>query len=104
MNQDLERFEHEWHHGDRGLARDLAKEYVAAHPAVVESLAAYTLEDIVRLIDQYRELGRESDRIVADMYLLATYPPQMVAGAVAIGGGSALVEAVNKALVSGDPL
>ena len=83
---ELERFDHEWKKGDRALAKELAKEWVAAHPAIEQTLGQYTIEDLVRFVDRYREAGEESDRIITDMYLLAKFPPQRIVGSFAIGG------------------
>ena len=86
MNEDVERFEHEWHHGDRTAAKQMAKDYVAAHRAELEPiLAKFTLEGLVDLVTSYRRAGREEDRIITDMWLLSEYKPQNITGTIQMG-------------------
>lgn len=87
---DLTRFDWEWKHGDRALARELAKEYIFAHrEQLAPHLENLTLEDMVKMIDMYREYGREDDRIIVDMWLLTYYDPQKISGAITIGSAAA---------------
>lgn len=85
LDLDLERFDHEWKHGDRALAKELAIEWVDRHPQIAVTLDPYALEDIVRMIGRYYDIGNESDRIIADMYLLARRPPQHITGTLNMG-------------------
>ncbi len=104
MDDTCARFEHEWLHGDRDLARQLACEYVTAHEQRLATvLDRYSLEGLVTLIDGYREAGRHEDRLFADMWLLARYPQQHVTGAIRIGDGVALAQALSDAMLHSPP-
>lgn len=86
MNEDVARFENEWHHGDRNAARRMAKNYVAAHHDELSPiLSKFTLEGLVDLVSSYRRAGREEDRIIADMWLLSEYKPQNITGSITVG-------------------
>lgn len=99
LNQDLVRFDWEWKNGDREVARSLAKEYVEAHYHELKILENWTLEDIVKAIDLFREQGREEDRIAADAWLLAKYEPQKINGEIRIGPpASAYIQIVEDML------
>lgn len=77
------RFDHEWRVGDRAVAVQLAKEYVNQHrPALAEQLIKFTLDDMVKLIDQYREAGQHENRLIAEMWLLSEYKPQDITGEI----------------------
>jgi hypothetical protein len=96
-------FEREWRTGDRGRAREMAREYVqsdrdrlevvtreAIRALRSESLdAPATRDELVRLVDRYRELGDDESRLLLEMLLLADYPPQEIIGEVHITGSAA---------------
>ena len=86
VDETCARFEHEWLHGDRALARRLAREHVAAQePRLATVLGGHPLEALVTLIDGHREAGRHEARVEADMWLLDRFPPQHITGAIRIG-------------------
>jgi hypothetical protein len=86
VNGDVERFENEWHHGDRTVAKQMAKDYVVAHREELEPiLSRFTLEGLVDLVTAYRNAGREEDRIITDMWLLSEYKPQNITGSIQMG-------------------
>lgn len=93
-------FEREWRTGDRARAREMAREYAEADrtrldqwifDAVQASRAGalVTREELVRLVDQYRELGDETARLLVEMILLVDYPPQRITGDIRIAGAAA---------------
>jgi hypothetical protein len=103
MEQVLEQFVEEWRGGDRERAKALARDYVEAHrEGLAKVLEPLSLDDIVQLIDSYRAVGQWKDVVIADMWLIANYEPQTINGSVRLGGG--IVEAVTKAMNSGEPL
>ena len=86
VNEAVERFENEWQRGDRAVARQMAKDYVAERRAELEPiLAKFTLEGLVDLVTAYRNAGREEDRIITDMWLLSEYKPQNINGSIQMG-------------------
>jgi hypothetical protein len=101
MDPSLQRFDHEWKHGDRALAREMAAEWVAAHPALHPILTPRTLEDLVKMMDGYRAAGDEENCIIVDMWLLTNYKPQNITGVLSFGP-SAIAEAMVNALVPAD--
>lgn len=102
---ELEAFVEEWARGDRSKAREMARAYVNAHrEGLAPVLERLSLVDIVKLIDGYREYGQWDNVAVAEMWLLVNYEPQKINGAVSIGGGQALIEAVADAMNRGEAL
>lgn len=76
--QFLLRFEHEWRAGDRGVAREIAKEYVAArNDELFDALGGLTREELVKLVDGYREVGDLSSVLVIQMWQLAKLEPEL---------------------------
>lgn len=105
MDETCARFEHEWLHGDREFACQLAREYVAAHQQrLATAFERHTLESLVALIDSCRAAGHDEDRILADMWLLARFPAQRITGAMQIGGAAALLRATSQAPGRGESL
>ncbi len=85
---DLQRFDREWRTGNRDRARQMARNYVASHrEEIAPVLQPLTLAEIVVLVGEYRARGLETDRIIADMWLLTEYPPQHITGTVSLGAG-----------------
>lgn len=96
MDAAIEAFDNEWKTGDRAKAKEMAREYVAANrDGLMENIQVAvravrearlndspSLTDMVDLVTAYRNAGREEDRIVVDMVLLADYQPQKIAGAL----------------------
>lgn len=98
MDERILQFDYEWREGDRARAKDLAAEFVRDHESELGPLLErYTRDDLVRLVEQYRDAHRNTDRLIADMWLMAKYDPQRVYGSMNIGG-AAVVEAVELAL------
>jgi hypothetical protein len=86
MDEICARFDHEWKHGDRERARELAVEFAAGHQAELSAqLAPYSLAGLVQLVEGHRDAGREEERIMVDMWLLAHYGPQQISGSIHIG-------------------
>lgn len=105
MSEELQAFEHEWRNGDRDVARGMARAYVAANrERLSPELSRYDLPGLVRLVEAYRDAGREDDRIITDMWLLSEYEPQRVVGAISIGGAAAIVDAVVTAMNRGESI
>lgn len=102
MDPILEEFQAKWVLG-KGPSRDEAKRiaigYTEAHKAALAPvLEPLSLEDIVHLIDAYREVGgREEDIAIAECWLLSEYEPQNISGAIQLGGlAEAAIEAINR--------
>ena len=86
MNREVELFEEEWQHGDRAVAKQMAKDYVEKNRAELEPiLSRFTLEGLVDLVTAYRNAGRHEDRIITDMWLLSEYKPQNITGSLQVG-------------------
>ena len=98
MDGSILAFVDEWKSGDRTKARELAREYVDKHSArLAPLLEPLHRDDIVKLIDAYREHERHVDVAVAEMWLLTKYDPQKISGVLGVGGGPA-VRAVEELL------
>jgi hypothetical protein len=93
MNADLAEFEaaradrakrtdYEGHHAERvrheGTAADLARAYVDDHPELEARLGAYTLSELVGLVDTFRAQGNETRVAEIDAWLMAEFPPQHI--------------------------
>ena len=91
MDADIQRFSDEWATGDRGLAKTLAKTWIANHRDKIQDLEGYDLEGLVGLVTQYRAAGCESDRLIVDMWLLSEYESQQITGVVTIGSTASVV-------------
>jgi len=113
MDDPVAAFDQEWKTGDRAKAKEMAKAWVEANAELVmPNLEAgvralrearlsdpVAIPDLVALVSAYRAQGREADRIMVDMVLLAGYEPQSISGTIQMNG-SAAVEAVQ-ALLAG---
>lgn len=87
MDRDIQGFVDEWRHGDRSLAKAMAKEYVEAHRAQIAPLLEPRIrEEIVAMIDGARLEGRDADVAIAEMWLLTEYEPQRISGSLNLGG------------------
>lgn len=81
IDPDIAAFDHEWKHGDRASAKEMAAIWVRDHfEAIAPDLTQYGIEGLVSLVSAYRKTGRESDRIIVDMWLLVQHPPQQISG------------------------
>lgn len=99
MNPELARFEDEWRHGDRSVAKQLAREYVDRNRARLSTLlGSYDLQGLVELVQLYRDGGQEENRIICDMWLLSEHQPQKISGEIRIGGAEAAVAAAEAIL------
>lgn len=95
---DLERITHEHRRGRTDVARELAAELAEAHRKALEPVfRPYTLEQLVSLVDYYREAGRRVDELVVCAWIMAEYGPQHITGFGHIGG-RAFRDAVRDAL------
>lgn len=100
MDPVLEEFVAKWASGkdNREAAKAVAVAYIEANRAALASvLEPMSLEDIVRLIDAYREVGgREADIAIAECWLLTEYEPQHISGEIQFGIADAVVDAINR--------
>ena len=85
MKQAIADFAKEWREGDRGLAKDMARAYVADNPQQFDVLKEYSRDELVVLLGDYRDAGRDEEQIVVDMWLLSEFEPQKITGAITIG-------------------
>lgn len=76
----LERMAAEWRTGNRVDVRAQAIAYVQRFRAEFAPLEGLSLEECVHLVEGYRDAGREHDRMAADAWILAQYPPQYIVG------------------------
>jgi hypothetical protein len=84
MNADLEAIKDAWDKNtgdgrDEG-ARDLAKEYVLAHPELFAGLEHFDVPTLVQLLSSRREAGDEEGTWNIEAWLLACVPPQNIGG------------------------
>lgn len=98
----LRDFDREWKTGDRARARQIACDYVETHKSEVEAQISKaiqalreakmtsppTVEELVSLVDQYREAQDESSRLLVSAYLKARHGNQVIVGRGNIGGRS----------------
>lgn len=76
-----EKFVKAWENREtRDTARAIADEYIAAHPEMADRFGGLDLKQLVDEVSFYRSVGREKDRILADMWLLSNYEPQRIGG------------------------
>lgn len=88
--EDRVEFEHLWR-TDRDEAKSCAMTFVSDHrEQLVRQFSRYTLEDLVVLVESYREAGREDERLTVEMWLLGEYKPQQIEGAFDVGAHSFL--------------
>ena len=82
MDVMLEGFDSQWRAGgeSRTRAYTLAKDYAAARRQDFAAIADYDIPSLVGLVEAYREAGDEENRILADIWLLASFPPQQIVG------------------------
>ena len=88
---ELDAFIREWNSGprDRITAKAIARAYVEKYRAnLAPVLEQYSREDLVGLVTEYRASGRESDRVIADMWLLTQYEPQDIRSVFNLGGSA----------------
>lgn len=71
MEKELLEFEYEWNYGSRYKARQIAIEYINARTVQLEQLSWYSTEGLVKAVEAYRAAGREADRIIVDMWIVA---------------------------------
>ena len=86
-------FRHEWAHGDREVARAMARGYVEAHRTELGHLLRASIEELVAVVTAARNAGNEEARTIADMVLLMVHAPQRITGEVHIGGAAAVAMA-----------
>lgn len=85
----LARIKAKWDEGKgddtRRIARDMAREYVEAHRArLTELFGDFSREQLVVLVDRYREAGRDLDVQVIDAWLLSEFSPVLIRGQVEV--------------------
>lgn len=98
MDERILQFDYECEQMNFARARDIARMFVYDHESeLAPLLERYTRDDLVRMVELYRDTGRNTDRLIADMWLMAKYDPQHVWGTMNVGG-TTVVEAVELAL------
>ena len=86
MKQAVKAFEKEWREGDRSMAKEMAKAYVADNRAPMSAaFDRLTRDELVGLVTQYRNEGTDEKRLLVDMWLLAEFAPQQITGSIQIG-------------------
>lgn len=94
MDTALQEFDQEWKTGDRVKAKQMAIDYVNEHrEALTTVLGQLPIETLVALISGYRKVGRDADRVIADMWLLSEYEPQHIGGTVHLNRAQAVAAA-----------
>ncbi len=79
-------FDKEWRTGDREKAKLLARAYVADNrERLASSLASLARGELVALVSEYRKAGKDTERIIVDMWLISEYEPQKITGKINIG-------------------
>lgn len=79
MNNKLQAIRAAWAQPrDEELARELANEYVAAHPAEFARFEQMTRTDCVQSADAARASGTEEDVWRVETWVLHRYPPQHI--------------------------
>ena len=86
MDVMLEEFDSQWRAGgeSRTRAYTLAKDYARTRRQDFAAIADYDIPSLVGLVEAYREAGDEENRILADIWLLASFPPQQIVGEMRI--------------------
>jgi len=90
-NEDLAAIEEAWDPGDpetknvdskrdEAKARQLADDYVEAHPDEFVNLKDRSLEDCVKMVDVFRAAGLEEERLKVEAWLLHRFEPQNIGG------------------------
>ena len=86
MKQAIAVFEKEWREGDRSMAKEMAKAYVADNRTTMgAAFDGLTRDDLVALVTQYRDDGTDEKRLLVDMWLLSEFAPQQITGSIQIG-------------------
>ena len=83
-------WDNELKHGDRTKLKWMAEAYVKENYPRLKVLEQYTRDELINFITSYRNEGREEERIITDMWLMANYAPEKVFGSMNIGGGAAV--------------
>lgn len=92
----VEEFDKEWKTGDRKLARAIAEEFTEANREMLDKRwGRHSIEAMVAIIAHLGDQGRERDRIMADMYIMAKFPPQNIVGELNINGQQAVAAAMR---------
>ena len=98
MDEALAAFDREWKAGNRERAKQMARDYVEGHrDELTPHLEGKSIHELVGMVSAYRGMGREGDRIIVDMWLLAEHPPQHVTGVIRMGA-AAVIEAAEAIL------
>lgn len=80
MREELARFKRTWERGEVAAAREMAREYVDAHWSELRHMEGLGTHELVALVTEHRNAGREAERIVTDMWLLARFAPKRITG------------------------
>jgi len=86
IDERILQFDFEWREGNRAVAKEIATAYINDNRATLDSLlGGKSLDELVKMVEGYREQHKETDRIVCDMWLQAEFEPQHISGAINIG-------------------
>ncbi len=86
MKRAIAKFDKEWREGDRSMAKEMAKAYVADNRGPMgAAFDRLTRDELVGLVTQYRNEGTDEKRLLVDMWLLAGFEPQQISGSINIG-------------------
>src|SRR5690242_14731231 len=66
----------------RSLARQLAAEYVEAHPGEFTELSEKTIEECVEVVDVMRSAGLDESHWRAEAWIMYKWEPQNIGGTV----------------------
>ena len=82
----LKEFDALWKAKEQDKARFFAKQYLADNlDYMSRQFSGLTIEQLVDWVTSARNNGREENRILADIWLLAVHPPQNIVGSLTLG-------------------
>lgn len=81
-------FLQEWPNKERRhiAARAAHRFYEQFKDALFPTLAVLRREELVELVERYRDEGKETERVIVDMWLMGRFPPPPVVGVIRMGG------------------
>ncbi len=101
-NELLEEYDNAWNHKtrkSRERAKAIAATWVAANQDFLfQYLGDKSRSELVLMVDGYRHIGNEKDRIAVDMWLMVHHDPHPVVGVLKIDPAS-VVRAAAEVLI-----